>query len=276
MRCRVQPGGYVMAKTTPDGSTRLWALGVAKTRRGLSWQFYYRPTDSHVGHRSMLCNTNGESLGEIDTDNLISVASDTAMLADEMPPVAAGAASDGAGAAKKAGALARIGSKLMRSKSVQRSESAARKAEDPDAASAAAAASAEDVAQREENYQAIAELQGQMENDVAAKETELDRTHQAEQAAIAKLDQAEAKEEDLQETLLEETEVERMQALEGSMQPVHPAGLSNAAGAMEAAAAAAAGMAAPAEEDEEEDDGPPLDRQSFLALSSLFPDVNFW
>jgi len=169
----------------------------------------------------------------------------------------------------------RVNSKVKRSKSMQRSESAAaRKEGEVDTGDISAAEEEDHQTQRAETLQAIAELRRRMEDDVAAKETELDRTVQANQAAAAKLDQAEAKEEDLQNDVMDEAELERVQALEGSLRPVRPAGLAEAAASLAASAPELSVLSV--QDDDDDDDGPPLNRQSFLALSALFPDVNFW
>jgi hypothetical protein len=268
LRCKVQAGGYLVAKTTPDGSTRLWALALVKTRRGMSWQFYYRPKDSQVGHRSLLCNTNGESVGEVDLDNLINVPADQEEIAaaNTAPLAAVLGESE---PAKKSSTLARIGSKLMRSRSSMRSDAVG---SDPSAgASGSSNSASQNLAQRAETAQALSELQSKMESDAAAREMEMERAVQASQAAMDKLDQAEVKEEGLQGDVLEEAELERTQALEETMIPIRPIGLADSGSAM-----VAGSSLDPDEQLALEDDGPPLDRQSFLALSSLFPDVHFW
>jgi hypothetical protein len=60
--------------------------------------------------------------------------------------------------------------------------------------------------------------------------------------------------------------------LEQMYSPQLPVGLLNYSSGFEARA----DVKADYEADGADGSGPPLDRQSFLALSSLFPDVAFW
>jgi len=63
--------GYLVAKTDPTGTTRLWALAVARSSSGTSYQFYYRPQGSSVGHRLVSANVGMYTKGTVDPDYII-------------------------------------------------------------------------------------------------------------------------------------------------------------------------------------------------------------
>jgi hypothetical protein len=63
--------GYVVAKTDPSGTTRFWAVGMVKSKAGLSIQFYYHPENLSIGHRLLSANQGRYTSGTMDTEYLI-------------------------------------------------------------------------------------------------------------------------------------------------------------------------------------------------------------
>eukprot|EP00052_Salpingoeca_macrocollata_P015848 m.126852 g.126852 ORF g.126852 m.126852 type:complete len:896 (-) comp19831_c2_seq1:79-2766(-) len=279
VRCQSQPGGYLVAKTSPDGSIRYWAVGLVKTKRGLSVQFYYRPQGSQHGHRAIVCNTGKEHINEMDTDNVIMVGT------PDGPATGSTASASSPRRGNSSSKLGRIGSLLKRHPSSS-TASAEALAEAAGAAFAEEALTEGDLTARSEAVDAFDELERNTADALRTKQGELERAKAAEEAAAEQLRDVEQQQEVVQFALLDEAEVERAQALEQLLQPMQPAGLISAGAlapeqphnplldptdddlsAVDAEDASATAGGAPAAT---------VDPNAFLALASLFPDLDFW